>query len=401
MSVSTPTRPRAVLAPDAGLSPGAVALFAVAAGLAVANIYYAQPLLTAMATTFRVGSGTASLIATLGQVGYTAGLALLVPLGDVARRRTLVVALLLVTAVALGVSAAAPSFAVLAVATVVLALAAVAGPVLVPFAATLATPDQRGRVTGAVMSGVLLGVLLSRTAGGLIAQVAGWRAVYAVAAVLTLALAVLLRRVLPDLPPAQRLRYGALLGSVFTLLRRVPALRLRCGYGFLGFAAFATLWSSVAFLLAAPPHSLSQGEIGLLGLAGAAGALAARVTGRLTDRGRDRAATGWALLAVLVGWLLIGLHGGQWLIALVVGVVLLDLGVQGSHVTNLAVLYRLGQAERSRLTTAYMTSVFFGGVVGSAATGLAYAHGGWPAVVVTGAGFTALALLLWAVARRG
>ena len=404
-AASGPARVRRPLGPDAGLSKKTTLLFSAAAGIAVANLYYAQPLLTAIAKSFGLGPGTASLLATVGQVGYTVGLALLVPLADVVNRRRLLVGLLAVTAAALVAAAAAPGFAVLVVAAAVLSTAAVAGPVLVPFAATLAEPRQRGAVTGSVMSGVLMGVLLSRTVGGLLAQVAGWRAVYAAAAVLTLGLAVVLHRVLPDLAPAEHLGYGALLASVIRLVREEAVLRQRMAFGFLGFGAFSVLWTSVAFQLARPPYSFGEAAIGLLGLAGAAGAAAAKVTGRATDAGRERLVSGLMFATMLAGWLLLGVHGGHWLVALIAGVVVLDLGVQGAHVTNLAVALRLRPEARSRITTAYMTSVFLGGVAGSAASGAAFAAGGWTAVAVTGAAFSGLALLLWAVGgsvgRRG
>ncbi len=169
------------------------------------------------------------------------------------------------------------------IASGILALTAVAGPVLVPYAATLAAPRQRGAVTGTVMSGVLFGVLASRTAGGLIAQVAGWRAVFALAAIVTLALAVILWRLLPPLAPADHLRYGALLRSVVRLVREEPVLRVRSAYGFLGFGTFTVLWTSIAFQLSRPPYSFNEAWIGLAGLAGVAGAMAARVAGRATD----------------------------------------------------------------------------------------------------------------------
>jgi predicted MFS family arabinose efflux permease len=389
------------LGPDAGLSKGMTLLFSAAAGTAVANLYYAQPLLTAIAKSFGLGSGTASLLSTVSQVGYTLGLALLVPSADVVNRRRLLVVLLVVTAVALAVSAAAPGFAVLVVAAAVLSTAAVAGPVLVPFAATLAAPQQRGAVTGSVMSGVLMGVLLSRTAGGLLAQVAGWRAVYAAAAVLTLGLAVVLYRMLPDLAPGEHLSYGALLGSVVRLVRGEAVLRQRMAFGFLGFGAFSVLWTSVAFQVARPPYSFGEAAIGLLGLAGAAGAAAAKVTGKASDAGRDGVVSGLMFATMVFAWVLLGVHGGHWLIALVAGVVVLDLGVQGAHVTNLAVSLRLRPEARSRITTAYMTSVFLGGVAGAAASGAAFSAGGWTAVALTGAGFSGLALLLWAAPALG
>jgi predicted MFS family arabinose efflux permease len=389
------------MAPDAGLSKPMVLLFSAAAGIAVANLYFAQPLLTAVAAAFGISSGTASLLATLGQVGYTVGLAFLVPLADVTNRRRLLLILLAVTAAALGISAAAPSFAVLAVAAAVLSTSAVAGPILVPLAATLAAPHQRGAVTGSVMSGVLMGVLLSRTAGGLLAQAAGWRSVYATAAVLTIGLAALLHRILPDLAPAERLGYAALLGSVVRLVGEEPVLRWRMAFGFLGFGAFSVLWTSVAFQLASPPYSFGEAVIGLFGLAGAAGAAAAKAAGTATDARSDRSVSGLMFATMLAAWPLLGVDGGHRLVALVAGVVVLDLGVQGAHVTNLAVALRLRPAARSRITTAYMTSVFLGGVAGSAASGAAFAAGGWGGVVLTGSAFSGTALAIWAVSVRG
>lgn len=394
---ASPGRPT-VLAPDRGLSRSMLALFTVAAGAAVANIYYAQPLLPGIASAFRVGSGTAALLATLSSIGYAAGLALLVPLGDVVRRRLLVTLLLLITAAALVACAVAPTFAALAIATAVLAVAAVVGPILVPFAATLATPEQRGAVTGTVLSGVLVGVLVSRAGGGLVAGLGGgWRVVYAAAAVLTALLAVVLGRLLPDLPPAQRLGYGELLRSVLAVVRAEPVLRLRSGYGFFGFGSFSVFWTSAAFLLARWPYHYSQTEIGVFALVGVAGATSAKVVGRFTDTGRDRSATGLLLAAILLGWGLMAVRGGGTLVTLVLGVVVLDFGVQGAHVANLAAIYRLAPQIRSRVTTVYLTSNFLGGVAGTAASGAAYATRGWGGVCGVGAAFTVAALALWGV----
>jgi predicted MFS family arabinose efflux permease len=385
------------LGPNAGLSRAMVALFAVAAGFAVANIYYCQPLLTAIADTFDVGSDTASMIVTAGTVGYAAGLALIMPLGDVIDRRRLVVTLLLVVAAMQAVSASAFSIGMLIAAGAVMSLTAVVAPILVAFAATLSTPQDRGRVTGGVMSGVLMGVLLARTGGGLIAQLGGWRTVYAVAAVLMVALAAVLFRTLPRLAPAATMPYPKLLRSIFTILREEPVLRLRCLYGFLSFAGFNALWTSIAFLLGGAPYSYGAGVIGLFGLAGMVGAYAAKVTGPQVDRGRDHAVTGLLLTLILVSWGLLGLAGGTWLPTLLLGVVLLDLGVQGMQVVNLAVNFRLRPEARNRITTAYMTAYFSGAVAGSAASAAAFAAGGWSTVVVVGAGFAAFALLVWLV----
>lgn len=392
-----PTQPVA----GGGLSGRATTLFAVAAGLAVANIYYAQPLLTDIAHTFGVGSGRASLIVTVTSIGYAAGLALVVPLGDVLRRRRLVVTMLLVVAVAQAASACAPSIGWLTGFSALLAVCAGVAPLLVAFAATLATPDQRGSVTGRVMGGTLTGVLLARAGGGLIAEFfGGWRTVYAVAAVLMVVLALVLHRALPDLAPGARLRYPTLLRSTAALLREEPLLRLRCAYGFLSFAGFSALWASLAFLLAGAPYHYGEAAIGLVGLAGAAGALAAPLAGRLIDRGHERRATGLLMVCILAGWGLTAIAGGRVTATLLLGIILLDLGVQGLQTTNLSVIYALRPEARNRVTTAYTVTYFLGGFAGAAVSGVAYDRAGWSGVCVAGAVFAVLALLLRLVAAR-
>ncbi|MFE5586897.1 MFS transporter [Kitasatospora sp. NPDC056531] len=397
---SPPEAPSSAADPGAGIDPRLVTLFAWACGLAVANLYYVQPLLNGIADAFRLGSGSASLVTTVGQLGYAAGLALLVPLGDVTERRRIVVVMLTVTAVACAAAAAAPDFAVLVMAMAVLSMCTVVGPMLVAFAATLAAAEERGKVSGRVMSGLLLGILFARTGSGLLGSWAGWRAVFVAAGVLTLALAAVLRLRLPKVEPAVRLSYPALLGSVLTILREEPVLRRRCLLGFVTFAGFNAFWASVAFLLARPPYHFDAALIGLVGLVGAVGAYAARIAGRFADRRLDRQASGVLLAVVLASWGLLALNGGHWLIPLLLGVVLLDLGVQGIQVTNLSVIYRLRADARSRITTAYTTTYFVGGFAGSAASGAAYAAAGWGAVCAVGAGLALLALLVWAVDAR-
>ncbi|MEU0602418.1 MFS transporter [Streptomyces sp. NPDC006393] len=386
------------LRPAGGLPDRLVTVFAVAAGLAVANIYYAHPLLTAIASAFGVGSTAASSVVTASTAGYTVGLALLVPLGDIVNRRRLLVALLLVTALAQAASAAAPTVTALVVLSGLMAVTAVGAPLLVAFAAALARPEQRGQVTGRVMSGVLGGVLLARTGSGLLAQWTGsWRTVFAVAAVGMLVLAALLWRLLPDLEPPEKLGYFALLRSVASVVAQEPLLRLRCLYGFLTFASFSAFWASAAFLLARPPYSYGAALIGAFGLLGVAGAVAARATGPLVDRGRDRLATTLLYGANLVAWALLALDGGRLPVCLVLGVLLLDFGVQGAQVTNLGVLYRLRPEARNRITMAYMSAYFLGGAAGSALSGAVYSAAGWSGVSAAGGGLAALVLVLWGV----
>jgi predicted MFS family arabinose efflux permease len=361
------------------MSAGLVALFAVACGISAANLYYAQPLLPQISRSLGAGSGATALVITAAQIGYGVGLALIVPLGDILIRRRLVPGILLLAAVALVAAAAAPDLIVLTVAVAVAGVCSVAAQILVPFAATLASDRQRGRVVGTVMSGLLLGILLARTFSGLIAEVAGWRTVY-------------LR--LPDERGRPPIVYTALLGSVVHLMRTEPVLRLRSAIGGLAFATFNVIWTSLAFLLVGSPYHYSEAVIGLFGLLGAAGALAASYSGRLADRGLERWVTGCSLV-LIVGAMGLLSAGATQLWALVAGIVIGDLGIQAVHIQNQQLIFAIDPAARSRLNTGYMVTYFTGGAIGSATTGLAYGTGGWPAVIVLGACYSGLALVLW------
>lgn len=378
------------------MGPGLVTLFAVACGVAVADLYYAQPLLPRISRDLSVGSGTAALTVTAAQVGYGLGLALVVPLGDVLVRRRLVPGILVVSGVALFVAAAAPGLPVLLAALAVAGLCSVAAQILVPFAASLAADDQRGRVVGTVMSGLLLGILLARTFSGLIAQAAGWRTVYLAAGWSVALLSLVLYRRLPGESARPSIEYRRLLASVVALLRTEPVLRLRSVLGALVFATFNVIWTSLAFLLAGPPYHYGEAVIGLFGLLGAAGALAAVFSGRLADRGLERVVTGASLLATVASVGLLAL-GSQRLWAVVVGIVVADLGIQAVHIQNQQLIFAIDPAARSRLNTGYMVTYFLGGSIGSATTGLAYSLGGWDAVVVLGLCYSSAALVLWAL----
>jgi predicted MFS family arabinose efflux permease len=376
------------------MSAGLVALFAVACGISAANLNYAQPLLPQISRSLGAGSGATALVITAAQIGYGVGLALIVPLGDILIRRRLVPGILLLAAVALVAAAAAPDLIVLTVAVPVAGVCSVAAQILVPFAATLASDRQRGRVVGTVMSGLLLGILLARTFSGLIAEVAGWRTVYLVAGAIVLALSGLLHRRLPDERGRPPIVYTALLGSVVHLMRTEPVLRLRSAIGGLAFATFNVIWTSLAFLLVGSPYHYSEAVIGLFGLLGAAGALAASYSGRLADRGLERWVTGCSLV-LIVGAMGLLSAGATQLWALVAGIVIGDLGIQAVHIQNQQLIFAIDPAARSRLNTGYMVTYFTGGAIGSATTGLAYGTGGWPAVIVLGACYSGLALVLW------
>ncbi|WP_416972738.1 MFS transporter [Streptomyces sp. 4F14] len=376
------------------LSRRLVLLFAVACGVSVANVYFSQPLLVTIGHDLDMSPGLIGSVVTLTHVGYALGLFFLVPLGDLADRRRLVVGQLALLVLALGVVATARTAAVLLIGMAATGLLAVVTQTLVAFAASLAPADGRGRVVGLVTSGVVVGILLARTVSGVLADLAGWRSVYAVSAGCAAVLALALHRVLPGGGDAPALRYGQLLRSTVSLFARERLLRVRALYGLLIFAAFSTLWSSVALPLDSLPHS----AVGALGLVGIVGALAAGVAGRLNDRGLSRWTTGIALALLVVSWWPLALtRSSLW--ALAVGVVLLDLAVQAVHVTNQTLIYAAHPAAGSRVIGGYMVFYSIGSGVGALAATSLYAAGGWGAVCVLGAVFSGLGLALWAFER--
>ncbi|MBW5254813.1 MFS transporter [Streptomyces sp. P01-B04] len=385
--------------PDHGLSRGLLLLMSVATGLAVAGNYFAQPLLDLIGRELGLGSTSAALVVTVAQGGYALGLILLVPLGDLMERRRLAVSLYTATAVFLLVSATAANGTVLLVGTALTALASVGAQVVVPFAVSLAAPAERGRVVGTVMTGLLLGLLLARTASGALSEVGGWRTVYWVNAVLVALTAVALRRFLPRLGGGGGgLTYLGLLRSTVVLFRYEPLLRWRAGIGALSLASFSVLWTALTFLLVRSPYGWSESAIGLLGLVGAAGALTATVAGRLADRGYVQIVTGAGTLLLLASWAAVaaGARSLAWLLA---GVIVLDLAHQAVLNSTQNVIYALRPEARNRINSAFMTSFFVGGAAGSALTAVVWAAGGWSGVCVLGATFSAGTVVLWVLER--
>ncbi|WP_328912076.1 MULTISPECIES: MFS transporter [unclassified Streptomyces] len=383
--------------PGAGVSRTLVLFLSVACGLIVANNYYAQPLLPELRESFHVSSGLVGLCITLNQLGYAAGLVLLVPLGDLLARRPMIVTMLVLDAVALAGAAAAPGAWALVAALTVAGLTGTAINILIPMAATLARDDQRGQVVGTLMTGLLLGILLARTVAGALDQLVGWRFVYAVAAAIIAVLAALSRVMLPDLPATPGSTYGRLLASVGSLIAAEPFLRRRMATGALGFGVFQLLWTALPFMLSDDPYGYSPGVIGLFGLLGVAGALCAQPAGRLQDRGLAHAATGVLLAAIGVSWAL--LSGSGTLLLVVAGILVLDVGVQGVHVLNQTRIYAYPPRIRSRVTTAYMSAYFLGGSAGGALAVTLYPRWGWTGVCVAGGVLTAAALALWTTDR--
>ncbi len=377
-----------------GLSPALILLMSVATGLAVASNYYAQPLLDTIARAFSLSASSAGFIVTAAQLGYAAGLLFLVPLGDMFERRRLIVSMTLLAAGGMLITASSQSLNMMIIGTALTGLFSVVAQILVPLAATLAAPDKRGKVVGTIMSGLLLGILLARTVAGLLASLGGWRTVYWVASVLMVIMALALWRGLPKVKQENHLNYPQLLGSVFSLFTQDKLLRTRALLGCFTFANFSILWTSMAFLLASPPFNYSEGMIGLFGLAGAAGALGARPAGGLADKGKSHLTTTAGLILLLLSWAAIW-YGHISVMALIVGILVLDLTVQGVHITNQTVIYRLKPEARNRLTAGYMTSYFIGGAAGSLISASAWQHAGWAGVCLAGTVVAVINVIIW------
>ncbi|GKV78561.1 sugar transporter [Pectobacterium carotovorum subsp. carotovorum] len=380
--------------PQPGLSLSLTLIMSVATGLAVASNYYAQPLLETIARVFALSVNQAGFIVTAAQLGYAVGLLFLVPLGDMFERRTLIVGMTLLAAGGMLITASAPTLWIMIAGTALTGLFSVVAQLLVPLAATLATPETRGKVVGTIMSGLLLGILLARTVAGALASLGDWRTVYWVASTLMVIMALILWRALPRIPQQNTLNYPQLLVSIFRLFSTTPLLRTRAILGCLSFANFSILWTSMAFLLASPPYGYSEGVIGLFGLVGAAGALAASRAGRLVDQGKAKPTTSVGIILLLLSWgfIALGIHS---VAALLIGIIVLDLAVQGVHVTNQSVIYRMMPEARNRLTSGYMTSYFIGGALGSLLSASAYQQWGWLGVCAAGGIISLLNLLVW------
>jgi predicted MFS family arabinose efflux permease len=385
--------------PDLAAPPRSLRLItltlAVACGATVANLYYAQPLLAQIATSFHVSQGVATTAVTATQIGYAVALLLVLPLGDLLEVKRLASRLLVATALALVVAAAAPSLWVFLVASVAVGGTSVVAQILVPFAAHLAPADQRGTFVGQVMSGLLIGVLLARTVASEVAAAWGWRSIYFISAGFMLAVGFALVRLLPTRPADHTGSYGRLLGSLIDLVRTEPVLRNRALGQALMFGTFTAYWTAIAYELIGA-HHFGQADIGIFALVGAAGATAAPVAGRLGDRGIGRQSRGAAIGLGIVAMVLAHVGAGS-VALLVVSAILLDLAVQGHQVLGQRDIYALHSDARSRVNAVYMTTMFVGGATCSALTGWIHGSWGWGGVTVFTVVLQLLALAVWAL----
>lgn len=385
------------------ISTWLIMLLAAACGIIVANLYYAQPLVGVISSSIGLSANSTGLIVTLTQIGYVVGLLFVVPMGDIVENKRLIVISLLLTAVALAITALSKQALPFLAASFVIGVGSVAAQVLVPFASYLASESSRGRVVGNVMSGLLLGIMLARPVSSLVADFFGWHAVFALSAAAILILAIVLSKVLPARKPSLDTTYTALLGSMWHLLRTTPILRRRAAYHACVFATFSLFWTTVPLLLSSPIFGYSQKEIALFALVGVAGAVAAPVAGRLADRGWTRPATGIALVTVIISVLLpllIRTGSPIGVAVLVISAILLDAGVSANLVLGQRAIFSLNPEFRSRLNGLFMAIFFFGGAVGSAIGGWIYATGGWSAALWIGMAFPIIAILYFATEKK-
>jgi predicted MFS family arabinose efflux permease len=391
--------PEPAVLPSAGVSTRLAVLLAVACGVSVANVYYAQPLLDRIGADLSIRSADLGLVTTVTQAGYLLGLILIVPLGDLVNRRALIITQSLVAAAGLIAVALAPQALVFFVASAIVGLVSVVVQVIVAYAAVLSAPAQRGRVVGVVTSGVVIGILLARSVSGLIANVFGWRAVFVVSAALMVVLASALSRLLPrSTTVGARVSYARLISSVVRLTARERVFRVRSLIALFMFGAFGAVWGSMALPLAATPWHLSTGQIGLFGVVGAAGALGAARAGRLADRGLAQRVSGLALVLIILSWAAIA-ETPHSLVLLALGVVSLDFAGQALHVTNQHLIIAIDPATSSRAIGSYMVFYSIGTGGGAIAATSLYAAAGWGAVSILGTGLGVLALLVWAIDR--
>ncbi|MEO8736629.1 MAG: MFS transporter [Edaphobacter sp.] len=370
----------------------------LACAVGVSTLYYNQPLLLEMGHTYGAAAGRTGFVAMATQVGYAVGLLFFVPLGDVLERRALMMRMFAAVAVALLLVAMSPSLSWLIAGSVLIGVFASVTHVVLPIAPDLVTDEQRGRAIGIVMTGLLLGILLARTFAGWVSHITGWRYVFVVAAVMNAAFVPLLWRRMPKLPPKQKLRYRDAMKSLWTLYRTEPLLRESSELGALVFASFSCFWTTLAFLLDSH-YGLGAGVAGTFGVVGAAGALVAPIAGRMSDKHGSRwvVAVGMALLAcsylLLWGEESARISTALHLVALVLGVVVLDVGAQMTQVANQTRIFGLVPSARSRLNTVYMTVFFTGGAIGSALATLAWVHWRWNGVCVLALALVGLAVI--------
>ncbi len=379
--------------PQATLSRFSLMLMTISAGLVVANIYYCQPVLGKIAAELRLSETSVSSIATLTQVGYAAGLLFIIPLGDMLQRKKLILVDFIFIILALCCMAWARNIYLLAGISFIIGFTSVVPQLLIPMAAHMASDKDRGRAIGTVMGGLLIGILCSRSISGYVGEHYGWRMMFKIAAIAMLINATALWRFLPEIPSHYKGTYGGLMKSLLHYARTVPELRLSAVKGALGFASFSAFWTTLVFLMEGPPFFKGSDVAGAFGLIGAGGALAASLAGRASSRIKPYTLHIVTITLMVLSWIIFGLSASS-MTGLIIGVVVLDMGLQATHITNQTIIFAIYPEARNRLNTVYMVTYFIGGSLGTLIGSYAWDHWKWSGVCGFGLLCTGLALLL-------
>jgi len=375
------------------LSKTNVLFMAACTGLIVANLYYCQPLIILIAKEFKIPEANAGTITYLTQAGYAIGLFFMVPLGDKIERKKQILVTTFASVIALIIAATAKSFLILEIASLLIGITSIVPQLILPLAASLSSPEQRGKVIGIIMSGLLIGILISRTVSGFVGQLFGWRAMFWIAAGICLLIFFVIEKTFPVNRPQFKGSYGQLIQSLFTLIKTQPLLREATLINAFSFAQFGAFWTTMVLLLSDAPFHFKSATIGLFGIVGASGALAAPLVGKLGDKGNSRIAVGYGCLLLLISFVVYYFSVAS-VIGIIIGIVLMDIGIQSVHISNQTRVYSLLPEARNRLNTVFMSFSFLGTAAGSAYGLLLWKLGGWHAVTI---GCAVLALLSLAV----
>lgn len=371
----------------------------IATGLVVANLYYSQPLLDDIAHTYNVSNGAAGNIAMLTQLGYAIGMLLLIPLGDMLKRKKLIMFDFGMIILSLLLAAYAPSFNIMMIASFLIGFTSIVPQLIIPMAVHLAKPEEKGKTVGFVMSGLLIGILLSRTISGFVGSHFGWHSMFMIAVALMLLLWVIIYFLFPEIEPQYQGNYANLMRSLITLIRTEPLLRLAALRGALGYACFGAFWTTLIFLLRQPQFNLGAEAAGLFGLVGAFGALGAVFMGRISDKTNPYTVTTFSILLIIVSYIVFYFSGSS-LTGLIIGVILLDLGVQATHISNQTMIFTLSADIRNRLNTVYMVSYFLGGAGGTFLASRAWNTWHWQGVTIIGLILSSSVLIVHILYRK-
>ncbi|MBQ6098853.1 MAG: MFS transporter [Methanobrevibacter sp.] len=377
------------------------ALFAVCSGLAIGNLYWAQPLLVEITNAFGLSPASGGLLVTATQIGYALGILFIVPLGDFVRRKRLIAIVMVLSIVTLVACALSPSFVILALSLFSMGIVTISGQVILPLAGDLSSPEERGHIVGIVASGITTGILFSRFVSGILAGMWGWRSVYLIAAILNLIMALVMIYVLPDIPRKNKLEsYSGLIVSVFTTFKRHGTLyRILLHSGLLFGLVFNIFWTSLTFLLSGEPFNYNTFQIGLVSLAGLVAAVCGLYFGKLQDNGLGVPALG-VFVVMIIATMICGLMFSDSIIAIVVIAAVFSIGVQGITVLSQARLFALSNEERSRLNTVFVVNNFIFGAIGSALASFLWSLGGWSYVMMGAILISVIALVVWVSSRK-